>query len=126
MATTKIPEGYQQVMPYLIVDDAAGLLHFMETVLGAKFKMRHPNPNGGYGHAEVSIGDSCIMFSESMPEWGANPAGLFVYVDDADHAYKLALENGAAAIMPPADQDYGRSCGVRDPFGNTWWITSVI
>jgi hypothetical protein len=27
--------------------------------------------------------------------------------------------------MPPADQSYGRSAGVNDPFGNTWWITSV-
>jgi len=48
-----------------------------------------------------------------------------VYVEDADAAYKLALDNGATSLMPPADQDYGRTCGVKDPFGNTWWITSV-
>ena len=37
----KIPEGYQQVMPYLIVKDAAGFMEFMKNVFGAqeKFKM---------------------------------------------------------------------------------------
>lgn len=120
-----IPQGYQAVMPYLIVDNPVGLQQFMTTVLGATLKMHQPNPDGGFGHAEVTIGDSCIMFSNSMPEWGANTAGLFVYVEDADKAYKLALENGATSIMPPADQPYGRSSGVKDPFGNTWWITSV-
>ncbi|WP_431200968.1 hypothetical protein ACQ86K_30970 [Mucilaginibacter sp. P19] len=28
--------------------------------------------------------------------------------------------------MPPADQPYGRSAGVKDPFGNTWWITNPL
>jgi len=112
-------------MPYIIVDNPEGLKQFMITVLGAKLKMHHPNPDGSFGHAEVTIGDSCIMFSNTMPEWGVNTAGLFVYVEDADAAYKLALDNGATSLMPPADQDYGRTCGVKDPFGNTWWITSV-
>ncbi len=125
MSNLNIPEEYQAVMPYIIVDDPAALKQFMITVLGAKDKMHHPNPDGSFGHAEVTIGDSCIMFSNAMPEWGVNTAGLFVYVDDADAAYKLALENGATSLMPPADQPYGRSSGVKDPFGNTWWITAV-
>lgn len=125
MSKLNIPEGYQAVMPYLIVDDPEGLKKFMIEVLGAVEKMHHPNPDGSYGHAEVTIGESCIMFSNSMPQWGVNTAGLFVYVDDADKRYAQALEHGAESIMPPADQPYGRSCGVKDPFGNTWWITSV-
>lgn len=121
----KIPEGYQTVMPYLIVNDAAALMNFLVTVFDAKLKMHHPNPDGSYGHAEVTIGGSCIMFSETMKGFEANTAGLFIYVDNADTRYKLALENGAQSLMPPADQDYGRSCGVKDSNGNTWWITSV-
>lgn len=126
MATDlKIPEGYQTVMPYLIVDDAATLMQFLTTVFDAKLKMHHLNPDGSYGHAEVTIGGNCIMFSETMKGFEANTAGLFIYVDNADARYKLALENGAQSLMPPADQDYGRSCGVKDTNGNTWWITSV-
>ena len=30
-------------------------------------------------------------------------------------------------MQPPADQFYGdRSGGVRDPFGNQWWIATHI
>jgi uncharacterized glyoxalase superfamily protein PhnB len=50
---------------------------------------------------------------------------MFVYVDNADEIYQKALQEGAVSIMEPADQSYGRSCGVEDPYGNTWWITSV-
>jgi len=27
--------------------------------------------------------------------------------------------------MQLSDQSYGRTCGVKDPCGNSWWITSV-
>ena len=37
---------------------------------------------------------------------------------------KKALELGAASVMEPSDQDYGRNAGVADPFGNTWWLVS--
>jgi PhnB protein len=50
---------------------------------------------------------------------------MFVIVPDADRTYEKALANGATTIMPPADQEYGRSGGVTDPYGNVWWITSV-
>jgi PhnB protein len=125
MSNLNIPEGYNAVMPYLIVDNPVGLQQFMTTVLGATLKMHQPNPDGGFGHAEVTIGNSCIMFSQTMQGFAANTAGLFVYVEDADKAYKLALESGATSIMPPTDQPYGRSSGVKDPFCNTWWITSA-
>ena len=31
---------------------------------------------------------------------------------------------GAKLVTPVADQQYGRSGGVEDPFGLTWWITT--
>jgi PhnB protein len=52
-------------------------------------------------------------------------AGLFMYVDDCDRVYQKALANGAMTAMAPADQSYGRSAGVKDLFGNTWWLTAV-
>lgn len=125
MTKLNIPDGYQTIMPYLIVKDAEKLMQFLTTVFDAKLKMHTPNPDGGFGHAEVTIGDSCIMLSQTMPQWEANTAGLFIYVDDADKRYKLALENGATSLMAPADQPYGRSSGVKDSNGNVWWITSV-
>jgi uncharacterized glyoxalase superfamily protein PhnB len=47
-------------------------------------------------------------------------------VDDADKTYETALNNNAITVTEISDQSYGRSGGVKDLFGNTWWITSLI
>lgn len=120
-----IPQGHQTVMPYLIIENAAGFLEFTKTIFGAteRYKtMREDQPV--IMHAEVSIGESVIMFAEATDLYKSSPAGLFIYVEDADKSYKDALAAGATSIMEPADQSYGRSCGVTDAFGNQWWITT--
>jgi len=43
----------------------------------------------------------------------------------ADATHNKALEAGASTVMGLLDQSYGRTSGVRDPAGNTWWITSA-
>lgn len=119
-----IPKGHQAVMPYLMMEDAAAFIDFIKAVFDAE--MTHQAMRGDIiGHCEAQIGGSTIMFSNSRDEWKPATANLFVYVEDADRTYKKAVEKGAATVMEPADQDYGRSCGVTDPFGNVWWITSV-
>ncbi len=65
------------------------------------------------------------MFADSTEDFKPRPAGLFIYVADADETYKTAIDAGATSIMEPANQSYGRSCGVADIFGNTWWITTA-
>ena len=120
-----IPKGYQAVMPYLMMEDAAGFIEFTKDVFDAELT-HHSVRDGIVGHCEIKIGGSTIMFSASRGEWKPATANMFVYVDDADARYKKAVEAGVETIMPPADQEYGRSCGVTDPFGNVWWITSVI
>ncbi len=126
MINVTIPDGYNRVMPYLIVADAEAFLSFTQKVFGAEEKLREMRDESTIKHAEVRIGDSVIMFGQSIEKWPPQGAGMFIYVDDADAVYQKALAEGATEIMKPEDQPYGRSGGVQDPFGNTWWITSVI
>jgi uncharacterized glyoxalase superfamily protein PhnB len=84
------------------------------------------NEDGTAAHCEANINGCTIMFSNSRGKWKPATANMFVYVDDADETYKKAIDAGSTTVMPPADQVYGRSCGVADPFGNVWWITSVL
>jgi PhnB protein len=126
MKTLNIPKGYQRVMPYLIVKNAAGFLDFTQKVFGAEEKHKTLRDEKLIMHAEVSFGDSVIMFADATEQHQQQSAGLFIYVDDCDAVYQKALENDATVVMEPADQSYGRSAGVKDAFGNTWWITSVI
>ena len=120
----KIPVNYQTVMPYLIIKDAGRFLKFMKEVFGAKethMTMRDPNT---IMHGEIMIGESTIMFADSTDQFSPRPAGMFIYVDNADDRYAKSLAEGATALSSLSDQPYGRSGGVLDPFGNTWWITS--
>lgn len=121
----RIPEGYQQVMPYLIVRDAQGFMTFMKSVFGATEKMNMMRDEHIIMHAEIQLGDSTIMFADATAQFEPRPAGMFVYVANADETYAKALAAGATSLMPPADQEYGRSCGVLDPFGNSWWPTTA-
>jgi uncharacterized glyoxalase superfamily protein PhnB len=41
--------------------------------------------------------------------------------------YAQALRAGATTIEAPSDKPYGdRSAGVKDPFGNSWFIATHI
>lgn len=121
-----IPTSHQRVMPYLILKDSGKFYDFARTVFNAEtlHKTMQEN-NETIRHGEIKIGDSTIMFGNSTREWEASPANLFIYVEDADDSYQKALDNGAISIQELKDADYGRTCGVKDPSGNIWWITSV-
>ena len=123
--TPVIPEGYQTVMPYLILNGAGDFIEFMKKVFDAREKMKHLDDTQRIMHAEITIGDCTIMFAEGTDKYRSSTGGFFIYVPNADQTWKKALEAGATTIDEPSDKEYGRSCGVSDPFGNTWWITSV-
>ncbi len=122
----KIPANYQTVMPYLIVKNAADFITFTQQVFGATETYKAMRDEHIIMHGEVMIGGSTIMFADATDTYNTRPAGLFVYVENADDTYKKAIEAGATIVTELSNQSYGRTGGVTDPFGNTWWITSVI
>jgi len=121
-----LPAGHQTIMPYLILKGAAQFIDFTKKVFDAKDSNEQVlRDDGTVQHAEIILNDSTIMVTDEIKDWPQQNANLFVYVPNADETYKKALENGAASLMELSDQDYGRTCGVTDPFGNIWWITSI-
>ncbi len=125
MEDLQIPEGYQRVMPYLVIQNAEAFFNFMQKVFDATEKYRTMRDETKIAHAELQIGGSTIMFADSTEQWKTQTAGMFVYVSNADETYNTALAEGATSVMEMSDQSYGRSGGIIDPFGNVWWITSV-
>ena len=122
----KVPEGYQPVMPYLLIEGALKFIDFTEKVFGAKLKLKVMRNEKLVQHAEINIDDSVIMLADSTEEFKPREVTLMVYVANADETYKRAIAEGAKVVRELSDQEYGRSGGVTDPFGITWWITSVI
>ncbi|KQB43582.1 VOC family protein [Flavobacterium aquidurense] len=121
-----LPEGHQTIMPYLILKNAAQFIEFTKKVFDSKDSNQQVlRDDGTIMHAEIILNGSTIMVTDETKDWTRQTANLFVYVPNADETYKKALENGATNLMGLSDQDYGRTCGVTDPYGNVWWITSV-
>jgi len=121
----RIPANYQTIMPYLIINDASKFIAFTKNVFGAKETYKAMRDESKIMHAEIIIGECTVMLADTTDKYKTQTTGLFVYVDNADETFKKAIETGANVITDVADHPYGRSGGVTDPFGNTWWITSV-
>ncbi len=123
----KIPKGHQPVMPYLILKDAAAFIPFTEVVFGAKlvYKGFRDNDEKLLAHAEIQLNGCNILFADVTEDFGQANANLFIYVESADETFRKALDHGCTVANELADQVYGRSGGVTDPFGNVWWITSL-
>jgi uncharacterized glyoxalase superfamily protein PhnB len=116
---------YRTVTPYLVVKDGDAELKFLEAAFGAKQKFCERRPDNTVMHAEVTIGDSLIMLGQSNDQYRARAASFFLWVDDADETYAKALAAGATSESPVGDKPYGRSGGVTDSNGQTWWMTSA-
>jgi len=122
-----IPEGYHSLTPVVVVEGATKLIEFLKQVFNAEEDEVYKGPDGGVIHAELRIGDSVLMISDSNPQFPALPAMVNVYTEDVDAAYKRALKAGATSLREPANQFYGdRTAGVKDGHGNQWWIATHV
>jgi PhnB protein len=129
-----IPEGYRSVTPYLCSPKAPEAIEFYKKAFGAEELMRMPAKDGRVMHAEIRIGDSIVMLSDSFPEFGGpKPApegvgpALHLYVRDADAAFERAVKAGCKAAMPVTEMFWGDRFGkVVDPFGQAWSIAQHV
>jgi len=118
------PDYYTQIMPYIIIDGADGFIPFIKAVFNANERLIVPHTDGTIMHAEFSIGEGTIMFTQSTEKYSAFPCGMFILVDDVDETYARALANGAESMQEPGDMEYGRAAGFKDMWGNVWWLNN--
>ena len=132
--TKPIPDGYNSVTPYLVVDDAKRAIEFYSQAFGAEEKFRLPMGDR-IGHAEIQIGDSFVMLADEFPEMnhlGPNARGgptssIVLYVEDVDRAFQRALEAGAKEQRPVENQFWGDRMGtLTDPFGHQWSLATHV
>jgi len=134
--TKAIPEGYHSVTPILVVKDARKAIEFYKRAFGAMEQYVMPGPDGkGVLHAEIRIGNSVIMMGDESPQQacksaetiGGSPVNFYIYLENVDEAFGIALEAGADARMPLQDMFWGDRIGsVQDPFGYNWTLATHI
>ena len=118
--------------PYIVVSDARRAMDWYIEVFGAQHRGElHVNADGTIGHAEIGIGDAVLMFAEASGLWPDVPVrapdspatfshSLHLEVDDVDASTERARRGGASVEREPANQPYGRSSVIVDPFGHRW------
>jgi uncharacterized glyoxalase superfamily protein PhnB len=129
-AVNPIPQGMHTLTPNLVLRECAKAIEFYKRALGAEEISRHPSPDGkSIWHAHLRVGDSNLFLNDEMPGMSRPaptakepaPVTLWLYVPDADAAYRRAIDAGATSTMEPADMFWGDRCaGVADPYGYQW------
>lgn len=129
------PDGHQRAIPYLSYADAPAAIAFLERAFGFEEHVRFPMPDGRVGHAELAIGDHCVMLATAYEEMGmASPSTLpavhgqvLCYVDDVDAHYARAKAAGANITKELEDQPHGdRTYRATDPEGHRWIFATHV
>ncbi|QDT90082.1 VOC family protein [Gimesia algae] len=124
MTAHYIPQGYHAVTPYLLVEGAAEMIDFMQTVFDAT-PVIISHHGDKIGHAALQIGDSILEVADACEEWGLTSAAIHLYVPDVDATYQKAVDAGAMSLREPTDMFYGeRGASVKDPYGIQWHIAT--
>lgn len=131
-----IPDGYHTATPSFTFKDSQNAIAFYQKAFGATMLGLMKRPDGrGVMHATIRIGNSILMMGDEMPgaencaksaeTLGSSPISFYIYVPDADAAFKQAVAAGGTAAMPVADMFWGDRAGsIRDPFGYSWMIAT--
>ena len=135
MSVNPIPDGSHTLTVSLTIAGAASAIDFYQRAFGALELYRMAMPDGKLMHGELRIGDSTLLLSDEMPEWGALgpatmggcPCVFRLYFPDADAVFQRAIDAGAAVVRPMQDQFWGdRSGMLKDPFGYRWSIAQHV
>jgi len=125
----------QTITPHIVVRGAGDAADWYERALEATIGNRIQTPDGRFMQIELRFGDSLVMIADEFPELGAvSPetlggtyGALTIKVDDADAAWRRALENGATEHHPLQDAFWGERHGqFLDPFGHRWAIAQQL
>ena len=131
----RIPEDMHTITPHIVCANAVEAIQFYVKAFGAVDAGSMLAPNGKLIHGMIRLGDSAVMLAEENPEWGmigpntlkGSPVTMHMYVQDADAAFKRAVDAGATSVMEPADMFWGDRYGVvKDPYGHSWSIAHHV
>jgi PhnB protein len=118
------PRGLRTATLSLHPAGAPRVIEFLKQALGAEEVFRAASPEGVIHHAQVRIGDSVMEIGEAHGQYQPMPTAIFLYVEDVAATYRKALQAGATSLWEPAEMYGDLMSGVRDPFGNDWYIAT--
>jgi PhnB protein len=122
-----VPRVRRTIAPHFRVDGVGELITFLEQAFGGSEEFRAPRPDGKIAHAQVRLGDSIVEMGDATEQFGPYAFGVHLYVENVDELHERAVNAGATSMYAPVNQSYGdREAGVKDRFGNQWYIASPV
>ena len=124
-------ETTAQLVPLLVVRDAARAIDFYVQALGAKELVRYTHPTKGtISHAELALGVATIALTEEARPWncdapptlGGSPVVLQLRVGDVEELFSRMCRHGATVVFPLQEFAGERMGRLRDPFGHLWLL----
>jgi PhnB protein len=123
------------VSAHIVVPDAGAAAGWYARAFGAEELSRVPLPGGKVMTVELSFGGSLVHVASEFPEFGilsplaigGTATVLQIETDDAEAAWKRAVDAGAEVLHELAEQFWGERQGqLTDPFGHRWNIGQRI
>jgi PhnB protein len=125
LAQESVPAAGAVLNPFVIVDDAAGLVRFVSEVFDVPEDVaaRTPMPDGKLIHAQLRLGTVDLMVADRLDGWPSRPALLQVWVRDVATVLQRATARSATTVTEPTPF-YGETTLARmlDPWQNIWWL----
>ena len=121
------PPGYPRISPYLLYEDAASAVEYLQRSFG--FQLRRSEVGGaGRAHNELVLGnDGLVMLGQAGEGFSCPrtlgvfpPSMIHVYVEDVDAVHRRATEAGAEITGLELSPAGDRRFTATDPEGQLW------
>jgi PhnB protein len=124
---TNPPPGYLRVSPYLLYEDAAAAVEFLQQTFGFELRLSQIGA-AGRTHNELLLGDDGLVmlgqagegFSSPRTLGSFPPSMIHVYVDDVDALHARAKDAGAQVTDLELSPAGDRRFTATDPEGQIW------
>jgi len=121
------PQGYPRVSPYLLYEDAAAAVEYLQENFGFRLRLSQTGA-AGRTHNELLLGDDGLVmlgqaaegFSSPRTLSAFPPAMIHNYVDDVKALHKRAAEAGAEVTALELSPAGDRRFTATDPEGQLW------
>ena len=121
------PPGYPRVSPYLLYEDAAAAVEYLQESFGFRLRLSQTGA-AGRTHNELLLGDDGLVmlgqagegFSSPRTLGAFPPSMIHVYVDEVEALHKRATEAGAEVTELELSPAGDRRFTATDPEGQLW------
>lgn len=120
---------------HLTVRGADQASTWYQDAFGAEELTRLVVPGDRLVHVQLRIGSLVVTLADEFPEldsygpqhFGGTYGATYLHVDDADAAWRQAVDAGAVVLRPLSDAYWGdREGQLLDPFGHRWGLTQHL